>query len=207
MYIVGLTGGIGSGKTTAAARFAEHGVTIVNSDAIAREIVAAGSPALAEIVARYGSDLLTDEQELDRQALRKIVFNDQQERRWLEQLTHPMIAELTHQRLQAPQRADEPPYRILESPLLLESQQHEKVNCVLLVDIPHHQQIDRTTKRDNNDEALVRSIIDSQLPREHKQQRADYILDNSGDIEQLKHKVDELHQHFCDLAKQERATT
>ena len=118
-----------------------------------------------------------------------------------------MIAELTHQRLQAPQRADEPPYRILESPLLLESQQHEKVNCVLLVDIPHHQQIDRTTKRDNNDEALVRSIIDSQLPREHKQQRADYILDNSGDIEQLKHKVDELHQHFCDLAKQERATT
>lgn len=201
MMIVGLTGGIGSGKTAAANRFKHHGVTVINSDALAREVVAPGSDALAQITAHFGTEILDTNGQLNRAALRKIVFEDPAQREWLESLTHPLIAALTKQRLHAPRVTNEPPYRILESPLLLESSSHKQVDSILLIDAPQHVQLHRTMLRDGNTEEQVLAIIKAQMPRDKKHALSDHIVDNSGTPEQLHKKIDTLHQLYCKLAE------
>lgn len=201
MMIIGLTGGIGSGKSTASSRFAEHGVTVINADHIAREVVTTDSPALRAIAERFGPDILQPDGSLNRTALREIVFDDQHQLDWLEQLTHPLIEAIIRQRLQTSRQPEEPPYRMLESPLLLETQQKNLVDRVLLIDSPEALQIERVAGRDNNSGTQVKKIIASQMPREKKLSLADDVIENTATREELYQQVDSLHNQYCQLAK------
>jgi dephospho-CoA kinase len=195
---VGVTGGIGSGKSALTDRLAERGIEIVDADVIAREVVEPGSAALAAIAGRYGSDVLQADGALNRAALRKIVFEDPEERRWLEALTHPLIGERIAERL-----ADAAsPYVVLVSPLLLEGSQKDFVDHVVVVDVPEDLQVRRTTARDDNPEALVRRIMAAQLERSRRLARADSVVDNSGSLEDLDRQARDLHEKLLGLASQ-----
>ena len=194
-YVVGLTGGIGSGKSAAAAMFRAWGIEVINADALAREVVEPGQPALNDIAAHFGSDILTAESHLDRAALRRIVFSNPEQKSWLENLLHPLIAVLLQQRL----NATESPYTILESPLLLETEQYKLVERVLVIDASEEIQIDRTVKRDGSDEGVIRSIIASQIDRAKRIQHADDLVSNEEGLEQLRAKIEVLHNKYIGL--------
>ena len=155
MYVIGLTGGIGSGKSTAASIFSELGITVVNADQLARDVVEPGKPALDAIKERFGDDILSNDGSLDRRKLREIVFADKKQLAWLEQLTHPLIGELLIQQLQSATS----PYAILESPLLLETRQKELVDRVLVVDLDESTQLLRTAERDGSSEETLRQLL------------------------------------------------
>ena len=169
MLVIGLTGGIGSGKSTVASIFANLGIQVINADQLARDVVEHGSPALAAIVERYGENILLEDGSLNRSDLREIVFANVSEREWLEQLTHPLIAQLMKDQLQAVSS----PYAILESPLLIETDQKELVDRILVIDIVEDTQLQRTLARDNSAETTIRAIINSQIPREQRLEAAD----------------------------------
>ncbi len=197
MHIVGLTGGIGSGKTTVANLFAKQGIVLVDADIIAREVVEPDSEGLSAIIARHGHDILLQDSSLDRRKLRELVFNHPSEREWLNALLHPLIRqEMLKQLKQATS-----PYVILVVPLLFENGLDSLVNQTVLVDIPSALQITRTSQRDDVGEAQVQSIINSQMSREDKLVRADYVIDNQGDLVQLEHQVMQLHKQFLEQAK------
>ncbi|MBY6212680.1 dephospho-CoA kinase [Microbulbifer agarilyticus] len=200
MFIVGLTGGIGSGKSAAAARFRHHGVNVVDADIAARVVVVPGRPALAAIAEHFGADILLENGELDRAALRKHVFDNAEERRWLEQLTHPLIREEILSSLAASSETHSAPYAILESPLLIESGQVELVQRVCVVDIPEELQLSRATARDSNSTEQIRKIMAAQLPRTERCAQAHDILDNRGSLEALNAQVDALHAQYVQLA-------
>ena len=195
--MVGITGGIGSGKSAVTQRFERKGVTVVDADLAARVVVEPGRPALAAIANHFGKNILQADGALDRAALRQRVFADDSERKWLEQLTHPLIGQEIVDQLQAAQS----PYAILASPLLLETSQRDLTDLVVVVDVPEEVQIARTMSRDNNDEAQVRRIIAAQMDRQDRLARADIVIDNSKSLEDLDLTVDELHKEF--LAKAE----
>ncbi len=199
--IIGVTGGIGSGKTAATDRFAEHGITVVDADLASRVIVEPGRPALTAIAKHFGADILLADGNLDRAALRHKVFADPEERAWLEQLTHPLIGEEIFSQLAAANS----PYAILSSPLLFETTQGELCEQVLLIDVPQSVQLARTMARDDNNEEQVKRIMAAQMSREDKYSRADYIIDNSADLVELYAAVDEYHRQFLKLAAQKQA--
>lgn len=196
MYVVGLTGGIGSGKSAAAAAFAELGITVVDADWAARVVVQPGMPVLAQIAGHFGAEVLQEDGGLDRARLRGIVFDNETERRWLEQLLHPLIREEILHRLAAAQS----PYAILESPLLIESGQYQLVDRICVVDLPETLQIARAGARDGADPEQIRKIMAAQLSREERLARADDVLDNSGAPEALQQKVMALHGQYLLLA-------
>lgn len=190
--VVGVTGGIGSGKTAVTDRLQELGITVVDADLAARVIMEPGRPALAAVTKHFGDDILLPGGELDRAALRKIVFADPAEREWLEALTHPLIGEEIRSQL----AAAESPYVVLASPLLLETSQRAFCDLVIVVDVPESVQVERTMARDDNDEEQVRRIIAAQMPRELRLQAADEVIDNSGNLEDLLRQVDALHEQL-----------
>jgi len=194
--VVGVTGGIGSGKSAATARFEARGITVVDADLAARVVVEPGRPALAAIAGHFGDAILLPDGALDRAALRARVFADPAQRRWLEQLTHPLIGEEILARLAS---ADSP-YTILSSPLLLESSQRQLVDCVVVVDVPEAIQLARTIARDDDDADQVRRIMAAQLPRAERLAGADYVIDNSGSLEELDAQVEALHREFLGRA-------
>ncbi len=194
-YVVGLTGGIGSGKSAAAEIFRTCGVEVIDADSLAREVVEPGQPALDDIAAYFGSELLTAEGHLDRAALRKIVFSNPEQKSWLENLLHPLIAELLQRRL----NATKSPYAILESPLLLETEQYKLVDRVIVIDVNEEIQIARSVRRDGSDEAVIRSIIASQIDRSKRIQHADDLVSNEEGLEQLREKVEALHSKYLEM--------
>ncbi|PCJ24444.1 MAG: dephospho-CoA kinase [SAR86 cluster bacterium] len=196
-YVVGLTGGIGSGKSTVAAIFQSYGIDVINADSLSREVVVPGSPALEKIAEHFGADIISTDGELDRQRLRQIIFSDNTQKTWLEKLLHPLISELMKNRLENASST----YCILESPLLLETKQHELVNRVLVIDVSEQTQLQRTLKRDQSDSETVQSIIKSQISRELRLQKADDILANEADPQTLHNEVDSLHKQYLTLAK------
>jgi len=197
MYIVGLTGGIGSGKSAVAARFRARGILVVDADQAARAVVEPGTPALAAIAEHFGAGVIQADGTLDRAALRRLVFDDAAERRWLEQLLHPRIGEWLRARL-----AEAPgPYAILESPLLFEGTQHRMVQRSLLVDVPEEVQVARAAARDGNSPEQIRAIMAAQLSREERRARADDCIDNSGPPEALDAQVEALHRRYVALAE------
>ena len=198
--VVGVTGGIGSGKSAVTERFERLGITVVDADIAARVVVEPGRPALDAIAEHFGADILLEDGSLDRAALRAKVFADEAQRRWLEQLTHPLIGQEILDQLAASTSA----YTILSSPLLLETHQKDLTDCVVLVDVPVEMQVSRTISRDDNDEDQVRRIIAAQMPREQKLELADIVLDNSGPLDELPDKVEELHKEFLQRAEQSR---
>lgn len=201
--IIGVTGGIASGKSTVARAFAALGVPWVDADDVAREVVEPGEPALAEIAERYareeGPRVLQQDGSLDRRALREIVFADPAERQWLESVTHPRIRQrlIAHlERLQA----EGAPYVLLVSPLLFESGQSEMADRCLVIDVPESLQLARTAARDDVDEAQARAIVAAQMSRAERLARADDVIDNSGDEAGLKAQVAELDRKYRALA-------
>ena len=190
MLRVGITGGIGSGKTALTDWLAVQGITIVDADLAARAVVALGQPALAEIVATFGEDYLQPDGQLDRGAMRQLVFEDTEKRKALEAITHPRIREELQRQLDTADSV----YAVLSSPLLLESGQSELVDLSVVVDVPEATQIERTMQRDGNDRALVEGIMAAQLDRETRKNRADIIIDNSASLSALHEKAEILHQ-------------
>ncbi len=190
MLRVGITGGIGSGKTALTDWLAQQGITVVDADLAARVVVAPGQPALAEIAAAFGNSYLLPDGQLDRAALRELVFADADKRRTLEAITHPRIREELVRQLSAANS----PYAVLSSPLLLESGQSDLVDVSVVVDVPEAMQIARTMERDGNDQALVEGIMAAQLGRETRKSRADIVIDNSGTLADLHEKAAILHQ-------------
>ncbi len=195
--VVGITGGIGSGKSAVTRRLEQHGITVVDADVVARIVVEPGKPALTQIAEHFGADILQADGTLDRAALRARVFQDEAERRWLERLTHPLIGQEIVDQISASRS----PYTVLSSPLLLDTSQKALVECVVVVDVPEEVQIARTAQRDNNDEAQVKRIMAAQLSRESRLALADIVIDNSGSLEDLELQVDELHKEFLARAE------
>lgn len=194
-YVVGLTGGIGSGKSAAAEIFRALGVEVIDADTIAREVVERGQPALRDIATHFGSDILTAEGNLDRAALRRIVFSNPEHKSWLENLLHPLIAELLQRRL----NGTESSYAILESPLLLETEQYKLVKRVLVIDASEQTQLARAIRRDGSDEKIIRSIIASQISRAERVQRADDLVSNEESLEKLKANIEALHSKYMEM--------
>ncbi|MFC3153526.1 dephospho-CoA kinase [Litoribrevibacter euphylliae] len=195
MKIIGLTGGIGSGKSTVAQFFKELGINVVDADQKSRDVVEPGMPALAAIAEHFGHEVIQEDGRLDRAYLRGVVFNSEEKRRWLEALLHPLIKEA----IIADLNASTSDYAILESPLLFETDQHQMTQKTVLVDVPVEVQIERTCQRDNNDRLQVEKIIAAQMPRQEKQVKADYLLDNTQSLSAVKQQVEQLHQELLAL--------
>ena len=197
MLVLGLTGGIGSGKTAASDHFKSLGITIVDADEVSRQVVEPGTPALDQIAVHFGAEVLNSNQSLDRRALREIVFNQPEEKKWLEQLLHPLIGMETFRQLQASQS----PYTIFVSPLLIEIGQDKMTQRILVIDAPESEQVSRTVSRDDTDAESVKSIMSSQATRALRLEKADDVLLNDGSLQDLKEKVEVLHQTYLQLAK------
>lgn len=199
MLVIGVTGGIGSGKTAATDRFQALGITVVDADLASRVVVEPGRPALQAIAEHFGPGVIAADGTLDRRALREIVFANPEERLWLERLTHPLIGqEILHQ-IQASQS----PYTILASPLLLESGQSRLAQRVLVIDVPEALQIARTTSRDNTSAEGVKAIIAAQMQRQERLTRADDVIVNDQSLAELYAAVDALHQQYLEMAKKQ----
>lgn len=195
-YIVALTGGIGSGKSTVANAFAALGVPLVDADVIAREVVQPDCPALHAIVQRFGPAMLSAGGSLDRAALRARIFSDPAEKAWLNGLLHPLIQRQTEQQL----RSARTPYVLWVVPLLIENNLQQRANRVLVVDVDRERQIARTLSRDGVSRAQVENILASQVSRQQRLACADDIIDNSGRPEEITDRVATLHQRYLALA-------
>jgi len=194
--IIGVTGGIGSGKTTVTDILAEQGIDIIDADVVARLVVQPGTVALKQVAEHFGAQLVRADGSLDRSALRAKVFADADERAWLEALLHPKIRHEIEQQL----AQSNSPYCVLSSPLLLESGQYELVDKVLLVDTSEALQISRTQQRDDSSAEAVSAIMAAQWSRANRQAKADYIIVNDSSLSTLKKAVLEAHQEFLTLA-------
>lgn len=200
MLRVGLTGGIGSGKTTVSGLFATYGITIIDTDHIARDIVAPGSDLIAQLGQLFGPQIIAADGGLDRGRLRKIIFNDAVKREQLEGLMHPVIRART---LEQVALANEP-YCVVVVPLLLEKGWGSLVDRVLVVDSPPEMQLARTQQRDGLSEEEVRAIIAAQISREERLAAADDIIVNDADVARLVPQVEQLHHKYLRLASTRR---
>jgi len=197
MLVVGLTGGIGSGKSTVAELFQRKGVEVIDADLIAREVVAPGEPALLSIAEHFGNGLIDEHGALRRSELRELVFANPAERTWLEQLLHPLINDVITQRIA---RCDSS-YCILMSPLLLETTQSQLTDRILVVDVDRETQLQRTMERDASPRETIEAIIDAQVSRDQRCKAADDLLSNNNDISELALQVDKLHDSYLQLAE------
>ncbi len=196
--IVGLTGGIGSGKTAASDWFAAQGITIVDADVIARLVVEPQQPALAEIKGFFGDWTIQPDGNLDRAALRAHIFEHPSARQKLEEITHPRIRQELIKQLNESNSA----YTILVSPLLIESQQHQLVDRILLIDVPEHLQLSRASLRDIQSSDAIAKIMAVQMPRLQRQTHADDIVVNDGDLQHLHRQLEVLHSTYLSLVPQ-----
>lgn len=200
-YVVGLTGGIGSGKTTVANLFSELNVPIVDADVVARRIVEKGSPLLAQIADHFGSAVLTGDGELNRSALRQLIFQNEAEKNWLNQLLHPAIrTEMTAQL-----NKQTAPYTLFVVPLLIENKLTELCDRILVIDVEPETQLTRASRRDHNQRALIQKIMDAQVSRDIRLSFADDVINNDGELsahyDELRENVLKLHRTYLDLAE------
>jgi dephospho-CoA kinase len=196
-FVVGLTGGIGSGKSAAADEFARLGATVVDTDAIAHELTQAGGAALPEIVRIFGKDFIRDGK-MDRRRMRERVFSDPVAKKMLEGLLHPLIREESKRRI----AAAEGPYVVHVVPLLIESPDYRRrVDRVLVVDAPEEAQLARVRARSGLAEDEVRAIVRTQAAREARLAAADDVIDNAGPLDALRNQVAALHQKYLQFAK------
>ena len=191
-FILGITGGIASGKTTATKTLEALGIEVVDADIIARDIVSKNAPALATIVEHFGSSILLKSGELDRARLRDIIFANPTEKRWLENLLHPIVRKQIIQQLSAIKS----PYGVLSSPLLFEKEQQALVNRTLVIDAPIETQNTRAALRDNVNQQQINRIMNTQLSREERNKKANDIISNTGNIEELQEKITVYHNQL-----------
>jgi dephospho-CoA kinase len=196
MLKVGLTGGIGSGKSEAARLFAKLGAPVIDADEIARQLVEPGSPGLDEIVRLFGVDCLNDDGSLNRSALAKIVFNDAPRRQQLDAILHPRVRTRIEQDIQA---SGNHPYVIVVVPLLLEAGLTDLVDRVLVLLAPEKIRLQRVMNRDARDANQILAIMQSQAPDAVRQQAADDIIQNTGNLDTLASSVGQLHRKYTNI--------
>ena len=194
--VVGLTGGIGSGKTTVANVFSALGVPVIDTDALARELVEPGQPALDEIISTFGSEAITTDGHLDRDYMRQLIFTDRDRKSQLEAILHPRIS----QRISALLADIRSPYCIVVIPLLLEARQTDLVDRILVVDTPEKEQLTRVAARDSLSDNAIRAIINSQVDRNTRLAAADDIIVNDRGVSELTGYIQKLHRHYMDIA-------
>jgi len=197
---VGLTGGVASGKSTAAGAFLALEVPLLNADQVAREVVAKGGPALAQIREQFGATFLTPAGDLNRPKMRQHVFAHPEARRTLERITHPAIRE----RMLVWRDAQTAPYCVLDVPILIESGMDTLVDRVLVIDAPEDLQIARLRDRDRIRDELARQMLAAQAPRQQRLARADDLIANAGTVAQLCAAVGRLHAFYLELARSGR---
>jgi dephospho-CoA kinase len=196
---IGLTGGIASGKSTAAQRFAELGVPVIDADQAARAVVLPGTSGLAQVVARFGTTVLATNGELDRRALRNLIFSDAAARADLNAILHPLIRDYMQQEIVAAVG----PYVVLAIPLLVEGgSQRDRVDRILVVDVDEAVQVERLIARDGSTPEQARAILATQASRSARLSAADDVLSNTGTVTKLRHGVDRLHERYLALAGQ-----
>jgi len=193
---IGLTGGIGSGKSTVAGMFEELGVPVIDADVLAREMVVPGQPALAEIVSAFGPKILTADGHLNRRRLRELIFSDEAARRDLEHILHPSILDA----MDARARTLSAPYCLLSIPLLLESGQTEGMDRILVIDAPEALQLERARRRDRTSAEQARRILSAQVGRQERLAAADDVIVNDAGLDTLSEQVHRLHRFYLALA-------
>jgi len=194
---IGLTGGIGSGKTAASDRFAALGAEVIDTDILSRELVEPGQPALDEITKTFGAGVLAADGRLDRGALRRLIFNDPTMRRQLEDILHPRIrAEMLRRAANV-----SAPYVVFVIPLLIEAGQQALVDRILLIDVPETLQRQRVADRDGDDPQHIDQILTAQTDRQTRRQHADDVIHNDGSLADLEARVDAMHKSYLRLAK------
>lgn len=197
--VIGLTGGIASGKTTVANLFQQQfGIEVVDADVVAREVVEPCSAGLNAIVERFGNQILTPQGSLDRAQLREIIFSQPNEKQWINALLHPMIRQRMQHQLQQVQS----PYALLVIPLMVENNLQSLANKVIVVDVEPEIQIARTMHRDGVDAKQAESILASQATREQRLAIADYVIKNSTENQKLLPQITELHQKFLEMSRE-----
>jgi dephospho-CoA kinase len=194
-WVLGLTGGIGSGKSAAAERFAELGLDVVDADQAARWVVEPGRPALAALAEHFGAGILQADGGLDRAALRRLIFAEPAQRRWVEGLLHPLIAT----EIDAALARATSPYAVFVSPLMVESGQSRLAQRLLVIDAPVEQQRARTLARDHSSAEQVEAILKAQASREQRLSRADDVIVNDRDLAWLRREVERLHGFYLTL--------
>lgn len=197
-FVLGLTGGIGSGKSAASQWFEAQGIAVVDADIVAREVVDIGQPTLQQIQQAFGDWVLLENGSLNRRALREHIFQSPEARKTLENITHPAIRNSIIQQLHAAQS----PYAILVSPLLFETNQHELTQHTLLIDAAIELQIQRASQRDGQNVEQIQKIIAAQMPREQKRAMADDIVLNDGELEHLYAHLTPLHEKYLQMTAQ-----
>ncbi len=201
--IVGLTGGIGSGKTTVSGMFAALGVEIIDADQISRALVAPGSIALQQLIALLGQELMTADGSLQRQRLRQLIFTDPLARHQAEAILHPLIRSAIVQQINDSTSS----WLILSAPLLLESKAYDFIDRILVVDADEELQVQRTLERDHSSEDEVHRIMQIQLPRNERLSRATDIIRNNGNLADLQQQVDEYFRQYEELARARQNTS
>ena len=197
---IGLTGGIASGKSTVAQRFTDLRVPVIDADVAARAVVAPGTPGLAEVIERFGPGVLAENGELERRALRDLIFSNPGARRDLESILHPLI------RADMERSADQAvgPYIVMAIPLLIEGGPSDRVDRILVVDVDEAVQLRRVMERDGCTAEQARAILASQASRSARLAAADDVLQNAGTVTDLRHAVDRLHERYLRLAEIQR---
>ena len=198
MLTIGLTGGIGSGKSTVAQLFKQHNIHVIDADQAARQVVKPHSSTLKKITKHFGDEILEANGSLNRPLLRERIFQHPEERLWLENLLHPLIEQVIQQQLASAQG----PYVILMSPLLLESGQAKWTQRIVVIDIPEALQIQRTQERDQVTPTQIQAIMNSQWSREQRRAKANYVIENTGSIAALEEQVAYLNKIFLALAQE-----
>ena len=202
-YVIGISGGIGSGKTTVTDLFAKYGIEVIDADVIARQVVEPGSPALKAIVNKFGQFVLNESGgsssgTLDRAKLRNLVFNNIETKNWLNQLLHPAI----RQQMLLQTKQAKSAYCLLSVPLLVESKLYEQVDRVVIVDVDEQTQLQRTLLRDKTNEQQILAIMSAQATRQQRLAVADDIIDNNGKADDLAEQVAQLHKKYLQIAQQ-----
>ena len=196
MLVIGLTGGISSGKTTVANLFAEKGIIVIDADLIAREVTAPGEKTVEAIVNQFGKEVLSEDHILNRAKLREIIFKDEKKRLWLEKLLHPIIRKKIYEQVLTAKS----PYCITVIPLLLETKSYSYINRILVVDTTEDEQLKRTTIRDKITTEQAKAILKTQVNREKRLAAADDVIVNTGHLSEVEAQVNKLHHYYLELA-------
>ena len=196
MQVIGLTGGIATGKSTVSAILKEAGAVIVDADRIARDVVKKGLPAYQEIIDTFGGNVLSPDGEIDRRALGDIIFNDPQKKELLNRIVHPYVSKETHLQLRRIEKTHPNSIVILDIPLLLEAQMHKDLSEIIVVYVPEHIQIKRLMQRDGISEADALARVRSQMPIEEKKDLATIVIDNSGTRDNTRKRILEIFRRF-----------
>ena len=194
--IVGLTGGIGSGKSAAANFFQNEGITVIDADGLSREVIEEGTPGFASIVEYFGSKIIDSDGSINREHLRKEVFDDDKKKKLLESIIHPLVRDLMVKRIAASQS----PYSIIMVPLIFETNSMSNYNRILVIDCDPKLQLERAMLRDNNSKSQIQKIMDSQCSREERISIANDIIPNNDSLENLKIRSIAMHKFYLGLS-------